>query len=799
MQMKSAFVAVLLAGTFLPARGAAYQLSTPTNAFQSVLKNLRALGLKIVDENERMERVNREKLDYYSREMAHAKSEKEKAEEDRDEAQAKVNREIVEIAKLTEEIDKVAFRLAYNQEKLANLTRIRREENQAFHAAEKDMEGAVNALDRAKFTIGTQIRQHEQQFWVGFDQQTFQVLLQTVNTMVEAGGLQASDTHKLTALIQEGREDSDQEPAINAPQGAKYENSQNEIYELISDLFIKAQKKLDMLQREEAQAQHDYDMLKMDLDDMIEADTNELARLKGLRTEAEARKAQYEEDLRIAVAAVKHWSERFEALFREEQQWRKDYRLFEEWQEKEGNLITMCKDLVTKAMGRVGLTKFAAVQGASNSISLVQLQNTHHAQVQVSTQAQVKVVNMLKNLAHEHHSIALSRLASQVKTMLRYASADGKIYGKVGEEDPFAKVKGLISDMIKKLRDQITFEKGEVKYCEDTMYATKEQLEGLGLDVKNLDAKWRQMSALEVSSKNALDDTVARMVEAAQAWVEEQKIFSEVKAVHEQTEIDLKAGMEGNMQALNAIKAFYGLFPKEDPGEFQMPTPEPWAETAAQAEAAEAEGGGASLVQHKTSKKQGVSFVQHKTSQKSDPTQFLGSDGKFHIKDPTANSDTGTALVNVMLLINDQLTESLTHEEETFADETRDHNQEENDFKTQKAVDETDQAYYTEQLRIGQAGAKKADEEGASKKSIEESVSEFYLALKTRCEKRPLTYEQMKEKRDAEIAGLKEAKSILEDETVTGDAISNPGGYDLAQQDQQRSLRGFRRHGSTQA
>merc|ERR1711920_740961 len=56
--------------------------------------------------------------------------------------------------------------------------------------------------------------------------------------------------------------------------------------------------------------------------------------------------------------------------------------------------------------------------------------------------AGAEVVTMVKHLSQKHHSAALAQLASRIAAVMRL--------GSVGGDDPFKKVKGLISDMIKK-------------------------------------------------------------------------------------------------------------------------------------------------------------------------------------------------------------------------------------------------------------------------------------------------------------------------------------------------------------
>merc|ERR1712079_793033 len=57
-----------------------------------------------------------------------------------------------------------------------------------------------------------------------------------------------------------------------------------------------------------------------------------------------------------------------------------------------------------------------------------------------------------------------------------------------------------------------------------------------------------------------------------------------------------------------------------------------------------------------------------------------------------------------------------------------------------------------------------ADRETASAELT--AVLDYYSKIKDRCIEKPETYAERKQRREAEIAGLKEALSVLEDETA---------------------------------
>merc|ERR1719160_2464169 len=95
--------------------------------------------------------------------------------------------------------------------------------------------------------------------------------------------------------------------------------------------------------------------------------------------------------------------------------------------------------------------------------------------------ANFEVVNLVKRLAKEQHSTALAQLASRLNAVIRYGATSG--------DDPFAKVKGLITDMITKLMNEAAAEASEKAYCDEEMAKTKAKKEELTDDIEKLTSK----------------------------------------------------------------------------------------------------------------------------------------------------------------------------------------------------------------------------------------------------------------------------------------------------------------------
>merc|ERR1719203_2668655 len=95
--------------------------------------------------------------------------------------------------------------------------------------------------------------------------------------------------------------------------------------------------------------------------------------------------------------------------------------------------------------------------------------------------AGAEVVTLVKRLAKEQHSSALAQLASRVGAILRYGASAG--------EDPFVKIRGLISDMIAKLEGEAQAEATEKAYCDEQTAKTEAKKGELEEDVAKLTSK----------------------------------------------------------------------------------------------------------------------------------------------------------------------------------------------------------------------------------------------------------------------------------------------------------------------
>merc|ERR1719421_1551996 len=133
--------------------------------------------------------------------------------------------------------------------------------------------------------------------------------------------------------------------------------------------------------------------------------------------------------------------------------------------------------------------------------------------------AHMEVVGLIKNLAKRHHSRSLEKLASQVQVLMQYGAKFG--------DDPFAKVKGLITDLIVRLEKEAAAEAAEKAFCDEEMSKTETKKSELEDDIAKLTAKIDKAAATSAKLKEAVKELQADLAAIAKEQSEMDKIRSE--------------------------------------------------------------------------------------------------------------------------------------------------------------------------------------------------------------------------------------------------------------------------------
>jgi chromosome segregation ATPase len=161
-----------------------------------------------------------------------------------------------------------------------------------------------------------------------------------------------------------------------------------------------------------------------------------------------------------------------------------------------------------------------------------------------------EVINLVKKLAREQHSAALAQLASRIAAVVKYGARDGA--------DPFAKVKGLISDMINKLTKEAESEATEKAYCDEQMSKTEAKKAELEAGIAKLTTKIDKAAAKSASLKGEVKELQSELAALAKQQSEMDSVRRESHEDYSTAKSDLEQGLSGVRKALQVLRDYYG-------------------------------------------------------------------------------------------------------------------------------------------------------------------------------------------------------------------------------------------------
>jgi len=313
------------------------------------------------------------------------------------------------------------------------------------------------------------------------------------------------------------------------------------------------------------------------------------------------------------------------------------------------------------------------------------------------------VVNLVKKLAREHHSAALAQLASRIATVFKYSASSG--------DDPFVKVKGLISGLIAKLQAEAEAEATEKAWCDEQMAKTEEKKSELEEDIAKLTTKIDKASAQSASLKDDVKTLQGELAALAKLQAEMDGIRAEEHADFLEAKADLELGLEGVRKALMVLSDYYG-----------------------------------------SSSSAAASFAQG--AQPAKPELFKKASGA------------GGSIIDILEVVESDFASSLAKEEKEEADSQAEYDKVTQENAVTKTLKLQDVKYKTQEFVGLDKAISDLSEDLKTETTELAAVNEYYAKVKDRCIAVPETYEERKARREAEINGLKEALNILETETA---------------------------------
>jgi len=593
---------------------------------------------------------------------------------------ATIEKATSEISSLQTEIEDTSASISSNEADLKAATQIREQETADFAAEEKELMEIVDLLTRAIGILEREARKGAGAAMLQFNQADG--VVGALKAMVEASMLGSQDAQKLTALVQDAQQEGDESDDAQAPAAAAYTSHSAGIIDTLQSLLDKAEEQLDASRKKEVSSKHNFEMLKQSLEDEVKYANADMDKAKkNLASQGEL-KAGAEGDLKMTTKELETDQETQGTLKQDCMERSQDYESEAKSREEELKALAEAKRVLKEMTAGAESITYAQT-------SLLQLRSEAGSALRTTADlANFEAVRAVRNLARRMHSEALAQLARRMASVMRAGAASGN--------DPFAKVKQLITDMIATLERDAQVDASHKAYCDKEMQETSQKKIEKTAEVDKLSTQIDSMSAKAVQLKQQVAATQAAIADLIKAQAEATKIRNEERQEFQQNKPEMEGGLEGVKMALKMLREYYAQEGKAH---------------------AAAEGAGSSII--------GLLEVVE-----SDFTKLLA---EMTVEETQAQSE---------------------YETNTRA------------FEIEKASKETSVTHMTKQAAQLDKSVAEASSDREGVQTELSAILDYSAKLDEMCIAKPETFSERKARREAEIAGLKEALQILDGETV---------------------------------
>jgi uncharacterized protein YlxW (UPF0749 family) len=680
--MKAAAPALLMA--------VATATDAETNPVAKVLDMISGLQSKVIGEGEEAQKAYDEYSEWCEDGSKNLQFEIKTGKANVASLKASIAEESANIEAQSAKIEELASSIATDEADLTSATEIRAKESADFAAEEKELSDVIDTLGRA---IGILEREMAKGGAAMVQLKNAGSVVQALTELVQASLLSSADSSRLTALVQTSADSDDDEEAAGSPAAAVYEGHSGGILDVLGDLSEKATAQLDDARKKETAALHNFDMLKQSLEDQIKFAKADTDAAKKSMSESDEKKAAAEGDLDVTSKAL---AEDVKALSGLHQDCMKKAESFESETKSRGEEL--------KALAEAKKIISETTSGATEqSYSFLQVSRSKLA-TKVDL-ANFEAVRYVRDLAHKEKSAALAQLASRMASAMRLSIAHGS-------SDPFAKVKGLIEEMLAKLESEAEADATLDAFCNKEYAESKEKKEDHETEIAKLSTKIDQMSAKSAQLKEEVATLQKELADLAKSQAEMDKLRQEEKALYDKNQPEMAQGLEGIKLALKVLRDYYA---------------------------------------------------------KSD---------KSHSSADGASS----GIVGLLEVCESDFSKGLAEMVATEEEAAAQYESETKENEIEEATKSKDAEYKKkEYVGLDKAVATASSDRSGVQTELD-AVVEYIKQLDDKCIAKVESYAERKRRREAELAGLKEALTILENEAA------------LVQESSTRRLRGVKKH-----
>merc|ERR1719375_985700 len=463
---------VLLA--FLSFSGAdAARGKTQVNPIEKVIEMVGDLQQKIIAEGQAAQKTYDEFAEWCEDEAKNLQFEIKTGKAEAEDLGAVIEKASSDIAVQEDEISKYSGQIASDTSDLKAATAIREKEHKIFSALEGELVDTVDTLDRA-----IAILEREMQSGASLVQlKSAANIGEALKMLLTASAISVEDASKLKALVQTQQGNDDD--MAGAPDPAAYESKSGGIVDVLNDMLEKAEDELAEARKVEKKSQFAYDQMKLELEDAISFAQKEMAGAKKKKAAASETMATAQGELDVVNKGLAEDITQLNNIHHDCMTKAQDFEVSTKSRGEELAALAKAKKIIIEATGGATSQTYGFDQETPEFLQLTMTTR--------SDEVKFRAVKLIHSLARKLHSSVLAQLADRMAAASTFASSAG--------DDPFAKIKGLISEMIEKLMKEAEAEAAKKGYCDKEMSETEAKKADLEDEIEGLSTKIEEKTA----------------------------------------------------------------------------------------------------------------------------------------------------------------------------------------------------------------------------------------------------------------------------------------------------------------
>merc|ERR1719503_324712 len=329
--------------------------------------------------------------------------------------------------------------------------------------------------------------------------------------------ISAGDAKALNSFVQTTSDDDDS--SMGAPDATVYGSHSGGIIDTLNGLLEKAETQLSSATGAETANKNNYDQLKQSLTDEIKyANKDKDDATKNLATSSET-KASAVGDLEVTSKDLNEDSKDLAGLHAECMAKASDF---------EAEVTSRGEELKALAMAKKAVVENTSGAGGQTS-SFFQSSSLITSKADLS---RFEAVRYIKDLARKQSAPALAQLASRMASTIRMEGGS--------REDVFAKIKGMVTDMIAKLEQEAADAADLKGWCDKEIAEATDKKEDAQAEVEKLTTKFDSATARSKSLNEEVATLQQELAELSRTQSEMDDLRAREKAAFEKNKPEME-------------------------------------------------------------------------------------------------------------------------------------------------------------------------------------------------------------------------------------------------------------------